>query len=299
LQKSIVKQLVGDSRDLVTLKYDDSISVALKVMREHKITSVPVADSEMNCIGVIDMATVVFSIISTMKIAGNLPAPLDTLRFEGKVFAQEKVGKLLRAQQRAKPLTSKDSLMNAATEFGRGVHQLLVKDSGNLVNVLSQSDLVYFLAKHTLSFSSMAQTTIAQLGWGRGEVVQISKGMPALHAVQLLAENAVHGIAIVDEMNRLVGNFSSTDLQTITEDKFQHLALPVEQFMDMAFSQQAQMKCPLYSSRAPIACDASSTLEAVLLRMALERVHRVYVVEPNMVLLGVISLTDVIQWCLT
>jgi len=299
LQQSQVHQLVGVSRDLVVFSVDDSLHHVLEKMRKHGITSAPVADKEMNFLGTVDMGDVVYTALHISD--SSVPTvPLtfkDTLQFEGAIFSNYKVGNIMKDfKQVVKTVSKSDTLLNIAAEFAKGVHCLPVKESGTMVNLVSQSDLVHFLAKHTLSFSSLSHRTVAELGIGLGEIVRVNAKASAVDALRLLSENGVAGIAVVDDNNHLIGNFSSTDLQHVTNEKFRYLSLPVDEFLQMVDSERhVQMKCPMYTSKEPLAVKLSSSIEAVLLKMSLEKVHRLYIVDSQMMLIGVITLTDIIQ----
>jgi len=289
--------LVGVSRDLVVFSVDDSLHHVLEKMRKHGITSAPVTDKEMNLLGTVDMGDVVHTALFISKSSGpKFPFSLDTPQFDGAIFSNYKVGNIMKdLNEVAKPVSKSDTLLHIATEFAKGFHWLPVKESGTIVNIVSQSDLVHFLSMHTLSFSSMSHRTVAELGIGLGQVVRVNVKASTLIALRLFYEIGITGIAVVDDNNHLIGNFSSTDLQNITNEKFRY-GLPFNEFLQMVHSEHyVEMKCPMYTTKEPLAIKLSSSIEAVLLRMSLEKVHRLYIVDDQMTLTGVITLTDIIQ----
>jgi len=81
----------------------------------------------------------------------------------------------------------------------------------------------------------------------------------------------------------LVGNFSASDLRGIGHTDLQQLLRPLTNFLS------------IYNVKSlyPLTCKPTDTLEYVILKLAGTRVHRLWVVDNEKNLLGVVSITDV------
>jgi len=82
---------------------------------------------------------------------------------------------------------------------------------------------------------------------------------------------------------KLLGNFSASDIKVLIDSDFQILDQPLFDYI-----QSIEQK--------PVYCFATTTVEAALLRITLEKVHRLYIVNSDRSLLGVVSLTDIMNY---
>ena len=98
------------------------------------------------------------------------------------------------------------------------------------------------------------------------------------------------GIAIVDEDGRLLSNFSTTDFARIMAagaSAASVLLLPVH----VSLVRQAQS----HHCQPPVSVRSSDTLVAVVRKMAIFRVHRLWVVDGDDKPLGVITPFEVLR----
>jgi len=99
----------------------------------------------------------------------------------------------------------------------------------------------------------------------------------------------VSGIAVVDVNNKLVGTLSSTDLCVVHDPwTFQYLRLHIMEFL----------KHTNPKSREPSACYVTSSIDTVLFHMAQEKIHRMFIVDSEYILKGIITLTDLMELCM-
>jgi len=107
-----------------------------------------------------------------------------------------------------------------------------------------------------------------------------------------MIEKGVSGLAVVDDANRIVGVISGSDLKGSLEfNIFSDLYLPVGVYLEKSTS-----AFPSNHSVNPIVCTLDNTLKDVVLTLAKDQVHRVFLKSPEGYPLGVFSLCDVISF---
>lgn len=168
----------------------------------------------------------------------------------------------------------------------RVCHRLAVfDDTGAVTDLLSQSDVVGYLANTGVLDRSLGERTIAllNLGHARGGLAAVTPRVPTVEALQFMVSRDVSSVAVVDDAGHLVGNLSASDLRGIAGGALNHLALPVGEFLARRRERHGLVTC------AP-----ESTFAAIVRRMAAQRVHRVYVVDQGKAV-GIVTCTDVLQ----
>ena len=130
------------------------------------------------------------------------------------------------------------------------VHRVAVFNAhGEVVNVVSQTDIIRFLHNNMEALGPLADTSLQQLGLlagalpphhshmsyiyvaGRPPVVSVNPHIPALIAYQKMLEAGVSGAAVVADSGELIANLSLSELRAIQPEHFGALALPVGEFL--------------------------------------------------------------------
>jgi CBS-domain-containing membrane protein len=177
------------------------------------------------------------------------------------------------------------------------VHRIpVVDENGNLITILTQSHVVSFLehqlAKHYPS--SIAGQTVEQLKLGYRHVISIHYQQKTSLAFKLIFNRRVSAIAVVDDNGKLVGTISASDLSKIEHDgrMIALLGLPVCDF--------CKLKNENEMIPGPISISPRNTIEEVLYKIDVTRVHRVWVLDDEKKhVMGVISLIDLLDlFCL-
>jgi len=107
--------------------------------------------------------------------------------------------------------------------------------------------------------------------------------------LRYMRDRGVSGVGIVDSSGKLIGNFSGSDLLGLTADRFPLLALSVKEFLVKMYGYP----------KPPVCCKSTDTVESLLLKMMVHKVHRIYLVDVNMVPTGIITMTDLMQFLWT
>lgn len=183
----------------------------------------------------------------------------------------------------------RNSFMHADTKAPH-VHRVAIFNSvGRIKNIISQSDVIRFLASKVAFFGPLRHQTVEQLGF-LSEVVCVPETLSTLETLRLMYSKKLTGVGIVDEAGKLVSNFSVSDLRGIVKEDFLRLEMPVRAFTRLAKLHQYRRTI----SEAVTTVSASTTLEELLDLFSKTGYHRLYSVSEDGKPNGVITLTDIL-----
>jgi len=165
----------------------------------------------------------------------------------------------------------------------------------NFVSVLTQSRIIYWLAKQLNNdelqgFGPLASLTMQDLKLGYRSVITISEDKLALEAFLLIHQQDVSGVAVLDKYRRLSGSISVTDLKDIGScaTMFTKLFVTVGQFVRSKV-EGGQHRFAYYVTQ-------EDSVRSVLELMHEHKIHRVFVVSNSAErhLVGVVSTNDIL-----
>jgi len=201
------------------------------------------------------------------------------------------------------PISEGTSLYEIVSVLSVGIHRVPiidVKDPNKVVNIITQSGVVQFLAKNIERLGSRAKMTVQQLGVGlEHSVVKIDQSQSAIEAFKLMHTQQVSAVAIVDDKNVLINTISVSDIKYLSIEegrKFRSLLSPVLDYIGQV--RQSEPLDPKWEGKTrfpAIHCYPEYTLEKVILKLASTKVHRLFVVDHECHPIGVISLRDIMQ----
>jgi cystathionine beta-synthase len=116
----------SDLPALLTVKLDETVRVALGLIRTHNVSQLPVLSGELKVVGTVQESTL-------------MAAMLD-----GRARLEGPVSSLMEASL---PVLSADEPVQAARRILTSAHALLVEERGHLVGILSRIDLIGFVAR--------------------------------------------------------------------------------------------------------------------------------------------------------
>ncbi|KAI4355754.1 hypothetical protein L6164_004497 [Bauhinia variegata] len=231
-------------------------------------------------------------------------------------------------------LNPNTSLMDCMEVFSKGVHRAMVPVDSQLENVsaggveliesassyrmLTQMDVIKFLKEHAneLKGNILAQS-IQESGAISEQIYAITDRTTLIDAIRCLRVAMLNAVPIVwanetidtdhkqlinAKGRKVIGTFSATDLRGCYLATLKSW-LPVSA---LTFTEETSTS-PLYtgstsihdttgaSRRELVTCGAESPLYAVIDKAVTKHVHRVWVVDEQGLLLGLVSLTDVIR----
>ncbi len=194
------------------------------------------------------------------------------------------------------PMPTSATKRQVLEKFASGLHRVPVIDSttGHVIFILSQMYMFrHFFIHEPQFYEPYKKMTVQELNLGvRGSyesMFAVREDELAIDAFKHIADNGVSAVGILDSNgNRLVGVLSASDLQGFIGEDFHVLGLTVLQFKNFA----KEKKQKNMDIDAVVFCKLDTLLEDVVDRIAKANVHRIFIMDDNMQMLGVISLTD-------
>jgi len=286
------------NRNILWIPSTTNLESALKVMKENNIISIPVMDlSPLNCIGVIDVLDIATFIAAKFPPIQQITQDnLRNLEAAGIYFGREiavsqviNFSKSISSTQQGVPAYVELStpLLSLIDTFAQGVHRVPVLDkpSGQLLNFISQSDLLRYFAENMYLIGETSNKTLDSLGLVTGGVHFCSVNAPVILALGLIASKRVSAVPALDDNGVLRGTISASDLRGLGPEDFSNLLRPAFDYL--------ALKHP--KSLFPLTCSPEDTLEYAILKMAATKVHRLWCVDENNKVLGIVSITDVMK----
>lgn len=184
----------------------------------------------------------------------------------------------------------------------REVCQLLAKehrrvcvcdDEGVIIDIISQSNVVTYLNRHAKELERALGLSLRSSALGASPVLSIAHDQPARDAFKLMEKHRLHGVAIVDEAGKLVGNTSSSDLKLylIANESIDILNLTV-----MSYTEQIRQGRTQQARSAVLSLPEDGTVGDAINKVSANHIHRVFVTNDNMQPTKVVSLTDIIKY---
>ncbi|XP_006186910.1 5'-AMP-activated protein kinase subunit gamma-3 isoform X2 [Camelus ferus] len=194
-----------------------------------------------------------------------------------------------------KPLVSispNDSLFDAVyTLIKNRIHRLPVLDpvSGAVLHILTHKRLLKFLHIFgtLLPRPSFLSRTIQDLGIGTfRDLAVVLETAPILNALDIFVDRRVSALPVVNETGQVVGLYSRFDvIHLAAQQTYNHL--------DMSVGEALRQRT--LCLEGVISCQPHESLGEVIDRIAREQVHRLVLVDETQHLLGVVSLSDILQ----
>jgi len=170
------------------------------------------------------------------------------------------------------------------------LHRVPIQDeNGKLIAVISQSNIIEFLADIIDRDPQVMQMSIMELNLGHSPVFSALATAPASVAFELMDKKQVFGLAVVDDKGVLVANISASDIKLfLRSPSFEILSHPLIEFLAAIRRKELRTRVPA----AMVAADA--TLSSVVGKLAATKMHRLFVCDSEKHPTLVITLTDVL-----
>ncbi|KAF3450893.1 hypothetical protein FNV43_RR06982 [Rhamnella rubrinervis] len=225
-------------------------------------------------------------------------------------------------------LNPNTSILDCMEVFSKGIHRALVPVDGQMENIsgvemvesassyrmLTQMDLLKFLKEHEPELQSITSNPINLLGAVTYDVYAITERTTVLEAIKCMRTAMLNAVPIVKSSDssqehsdqlvngrgrKLIGTFSATDLRGC------HLATLQSWLPVSALDFTETISCSPVNAASNIAagtparvlvcCEAEASLGEVIDKVVTKHVHRVWVVDSQYSLVGLVSLSDVIR----
>lgn len=217
------------------------------------------------------------------------------------------------------------SILDCMEMFSKGIHRALVPLDSHMENIsgvelaesassyrmLTQMDVLRFLKEHASELNSVLSCSVGELEVIHETVFGVTDGTKVMEAIKCMKVASLNAVPIIEASDgtedctklingkgrKLIGTFSATDLRGCPVTQLQSwLPLSVMDFTEKVTTS------PLHgstNSRSPwrelVTCFAESCLGEAIDKAVAKHVHRVWVVDRQGSLVGLVSLTDMIR----
>ncbi|XWS20438.1 hypothetical protein CRYUN_Cryun31cG0101300 [Craigia yunnanensis] len=208
--------------------------------------------------------------------------------------------------------------------FNKGIHRALVPMDSQMENIqgvelvesassykmLTQMDLLIFLKDHASELEGILSSSIKEIGAINENVYAINDHTKVIEAIKCLRTASLNAVPIVQSSDdieedhkhlingkgrKLIGTFSATDLRGCHFSALQTwLPLRAQEFTELASTSPLFAAREGFSPKELVICQPDSPLSEVIDKVVSKHVHRVWVVDQQGLLVGLVSLTDIV-----
>jgi len=277
-------------KQLQIVNASENVASLLQKLKDSFLRCAIVYDTEKLFIGFVDSLDIVSHVLKVTDWARDVKEETyRSLEWEGQRFALETAGQLMNISfgDPFETVTPETPLRNVIETMSLGIHRLAVVENGNIVNVISQSDLIVLLAPRLSFLGSKFQKTVNDAGLISpvSLVYAVNQDTDVIGTIKTMYDNQLSGVPLIDDNGKITLNFSATDLLNLTASNFPWLSLSTREFL---FRTHGYVKPPICARK-------SDTIENILLKFICYRVHRVYIIDGEFRPIGVVTLTDIMK----
>jgi len=277
----------------ITLQMEDPLFLALSKLADADILAAPVLGDANEYCGFLDMMQLVNYVIELCGCDTNLALGLS----KNRTFRQTRVSQIMGPSP---PGIPDGSSMYLALELLAitGLQRLAVLNIyNNVLSIVTQSMLIEWLADNVQLMSEQMRNTPVHVIKPYSWVIAVNEDQPVLAAFKIMQKRSVSGIAVLDYRDRIVDVVSARDLRGLGSSSlsFAGLLSSVK-----ALKETVRKQYPAQTPAKVQVVTGTDTFEELLLCMATNKVHRVFVVRSreSAAPINTISQTDVLRFVL-
>ncbi|KAG7455205.1 hypothetical protein MATL_G00254130 [Megalops atlanticus] len=171
------------------------------------------------------------------------------------------------------------------------IHRLPVIDpvTGNALYILTHKRILKFLQLFVSEMPKPAfmKQTLEELGIGTySDIAFIHPDTPIIKALNIFVERRVSALPVVDESGKVVDIYSKFDVINLAAEKTYNN-------LDITVTQALQHRSQYFEG--VMKCNRLETLETIVDRIVKAEVHRLVVVDERGGIVGIVSLSDILQ----
>jgi len=173
--------------------------------------------------------------------------------------------------------------------FCKGIHRAPIFETGldgreKLVGLVSQSDIIRYLARHPSDWEKTGSLTLEDLKLGTTSPITMSHKSLAVHGFFSMYHHKVSAVAVTMD-GKLLANLSASDLRGLVYSGMETLLYAVPAFL----------WCNRPVARHPMTCKPKTRLATVITRLGLFNLHRLWITDESEAPQGIVSLTDLMK----
>jgi 5'-AMP-activated protein kinase regulatory gamma subunit len=284
---------------IMGMKADTSAASCLKGLRDYNIHSFPVTpvDNESKVIGVIDAVDFCAYVLDFFKLYDGI----TTWKTFEELWAQRLQNKTVQdlmnysRTNNFHPVGTRATFKEVMEALSfPGVHRVpMINKKSHFGRFVTQTEVLHFIATNLDKFGDVLEKTVMEAGIGSHFVQRVKISSTGLEAFRILVENKVSALPVVDEHDRITGIVSSSDIRLLVSSKPSvELRLPLETFLEHIRAGEGVPQRAVIGS-------TSDSVRDVITRIHSNRIHRLFLVDANDRVSGVISISDIFKYLIT
>eukprot|EP00730_Choanoeca_flexa_P005410 TRINITY_DN11938_c2_g1_i1.p1 TRINITY_DN11938_c2_g1~~TRINITY_DN11938_c2_g1_i1.p1 ORF type:complete len:310 (+),score=80.99 TRINITY_DN11938_c2_g1_i1:154-1083(+) len=284
---------------LVTVDLDDSLLQVIETLSKHNILCAPVKNDN-GYTGVVDLGQLLNRMLDKFEHHAAKDDDLTGMAHLVAVKSLDQESLLdskLGYNQEIEIFDENTNLLTACKTLGTmNTHRILVGDDGALVNFITQSAVVRLLAQNIEKFPASAKLTLADCHLNTpSDMITVDRSTTAIDTFKLMRDKGVGAVPIVSD-GALIGNLSVRDVRSVLTNKRSFKALHKSVTEYIACNAPDQERSEMFPA---ITCKATATLGGLLSKLAVSRIHRVYIVDPEGKPVRAVTLSDILAALVT
>jgi CBS domain-containing protein len=233
---TITVRTVLTPKNILLVQARENVETLLQRLRDTQLRCAVVYDTQNLFVGFVDALDVATYVLRVTNWSRNIPEEsFKTLDWQGKQFASEISGCLMNISNGDPFQTiTPDAILRDAIEIlSRGVHRLAVVENGNLVNILSQWDVLLLVLARVSFLGTAVEKTISEVGLfpSQMNVFTVPEETDVVETLKFMSDNQITGVPLVDNIGKITGNFSATDMLNLSSSNFPLLSLSTKEFL--------------------------------------------------------------------
>eukprot|EP01094_Clydonella_sp_ATCC50884_P004865 TRINITY_DN13861_c0_g1_i1.p1 TRINITY_DN13861_c0_g1~~TRINITY_DN13861_c0_g1_i1.p1 ORF type:complete len:312 (+),score=82.93 TRINITY_DN13861_c0_g1_i1:25-936(+) len=281
-----------------------TIPEAHSVLVENNIFGAPVWDAPSSrYIGTLDMGDIVELFLTRTRLtdACAIADARERALKIAEVVASEDLPQTIEDVARSKPFVFvvENARMDVVAEaLAQGVHMIAVLgNNGRVGSVITQSSVLKWLHSNVDHLPDRLDSNVNELPLvlGSAPVTTVDVRDTVEHAFRLMREGPTHfsGLPVVNKEldGIIVGNLSLRDIREfgVHADRIPLMHETVGHFLSHIHSREIEVHCPA------VCVSETTTLANVINRLAISRIHRVYLCDASHHPTRAITLSDVLR----
>jgi CBS-domain-containing membrane protein len=279
---------------IVSCTINDSLDQVLQKLKRYHILSAPVRDAEdKNYVGRISTRDIVNIVANNPNITLNEKISDIWSSAVGVTSEDEKSFKYgpggLESIYTFKITTPIEVILET---FAKGVHQILLSYSAegheNILRVVSQSDMIrYMFTEDNFLDKDFKTMKLSSLNCIERPVTTVNLNDKVIDTIRMMAEKNLRAVAVLEEnSNKIKTTFSASELKGLTPRLLKQLEnITIKEYFRKTYRKP----------RSPVGITEQETLEEALRRLTLQRVHRLWEINEDKTVTGVLSMTDIFK----
>jgi len=292
IRSTTIKDICKEKAKLVVLSDKATLNEAMESLQANNILALPVVnDARKKFRGFVDVLDIAGFVFDSWK---KTSVGLTQHHFPSKAVFDTKIVDVVNYSNVDYPvfIDLNDTVEDAIDLFCNPkalfrLHRLAVTEKGKVVNILSQSDLIYWADAN--SDSIKAETRNLPVSGITGLIrvpISLRVDTPFSEALETLFRNRISGLALLDHQFKLCGNLSASDLRGMNALGFDFFNGSVLQFLVKGTDTG---KPKVVTQIKP-----EDTFAEVLSTFTRDKVHRLYITDREEHPIGFISMIDII-----